>query len=141
MHSSLVIKRCTRFWTQVRILILNLSFMHHIFTVFLPIAAFTFLMSSGHVVNYKQFFICHISYLYLRNYFRSSRVSNWRSRLFCCQLTPTLYHCATEDYGHVVLLNFVYLFLNLSWIFLILNRTVCNLIILGITWVQTSYIL
>ena len=33
MHSSLVVKRCTRFWPQVLILILHLSCMHHIFTL------------------------------------------------------------------------------------------------------------
>ena len=42
--------------------------------------------------------------------------------------TLPLCHCATGDYGHVLL--FVYLYLNLNLIFLILNITVCNLTIL-----------
>ena len=60
------------------------------------------------------------------------------SGMICCLLTPTLYHCATEDYGHALL--FLYLYLNLPRMFLILNITVCNLIILCIAGVQTSYI-
>ena len=48
---SLVIKRCTRFRTQVRIRILHLSIMHHIFTLCFNQLQHLHLMSSGHVVK------------------------------------------------------------------------------------------
>ena len=140
MHSSLGIKRCTRFWMQIRIPILHSYFMHNIFTLcFKQLQHLHFLWHQVMLWILFSSFSCHISYLYLWNYLCSSWVSNWRREMICCQLTPTLYHCATEDYGHVLL--FVYLYLNLPWIFQILNITVCNLIILCITWVRTSYIL
>ena len=127
MHSSLVMKRCTRFWTQVQILILHLSFIHHIFTLcFNQLQHLHFscrqvmlwiLFSSFSYVTFLNS-ICdrRFSYLYLWNYLRWSWVSNWRCGMICCQLTPALYHCATEDYGHTLL--FVYLYLNLPLIFI-----------------------
>ena len=57
----------------------------------------TVFMSTDHILNsHLVVFECYIPYLYFRNYLRTSLVSNSRPRI-CCQLTPTLYHCATED--------------------------------------------
>ena len=58
--------------------------------------------------------ICEITYV-LR-WFRTDD-----SGMICCKLTPTLYHCATEDHGHVLLFFYI---LNLHWIFKILNINV-----------------
>ena len=110
LNSSRVIKRCTRFWTQVRILILHLSFMNHCFTLCFNQLQYLHFLSSGRVVNVISSFsyvifitsICEITYV--PRGFRSDD-----SRMICCQLTPTLYHCATEEYGHV--LSFVYIYI------------------------------
>ena len=64
LHSSLVIKRRTRFCTQVRILILNLSFMHNIFTLcFNQLQHLHFLCHQVMLWMLFSSFSCHISYL------------------------------------------------------------------------------
>ena len=84
---------------------------------------------------YVTFFtsICEITYV--PRGFRTD--DSW---MICYQLTPTLYHCATEDNGHVLL--FVYLYLNFHWFFTILCNlnSLCNLI-LCTTWFHTLYVL
>ena len=135
MHSSSVVKRRSRFWTPVRILILHLSFMPHIFTFCFN--QLQYLHFVCHQISLWMLFSSFLHVTLLSSIYEITYVPRWfrtdDSGLICCQLTPTLYHCATEDYGHVVLL--VYLYLNLPWIFLILNITVCNLIIICITWI------
>ena len=108
LHSSRVVKRCTRFWRQVRILILHLSFMNHFLTLcFNQLKYLHFLCHQVLLWRLSSSFSYAIfSYLYLSNYLRSSLVSNWRRGMICCQLTPTLYHCATKDYGHILLFVF-----------------------------------
>ena len=84
----------TRFQTQVRIQILHLSFMnylsHHVLT------NYSIYVNRSYFDCHLVAFECYIPYLYFWNYSRTSFVSNSRPRIFC-QLTPTLYHCATED--------------------------------------------
>ena len=117
LHSSRVVKRCTRFWTKDRILIEHLSFMHHIFTLcfnqlqylhFVCHQVMLWMLSSSslHVTFFTS--ICAITYV--SRGFRTD--DSW---MICFQLTLTLYHCATEDYGNVLL--FAYLYLNLPWFF------------------------
>ena len=114
LHSSRVVKWCTRFWTQVRILILNFSFMNNFFT--LCVNQLQYLYFLCHQIMLWMLFssflhvtfltsVCEIIYV---NWFRKDD-----SGMICCQFTPTLYHCATEDCGQVLL--FVYLYLH--WIF------------------------
>ena len=74
---------------------------------------FTLFTSSDHVLNgiyqflYVTFLnsICKITYVprWIRTY---------ESGMIFCQLPPTLHHCETEDYEHVLL--FEYLYLNLT---------------------------
>ena len=91
----------TRFQTQVRIQVLHLSFMnylsHHVLTnysIYVNRSYFEchLVVFESHLVVFE----CYIPYHYFWNYLRTSLVSNSRPRI-CCQLTPTLYHCATED--------------------------------------------
>ena len=91
----------TRFQTQVRIQILHLCFMkylsHHVLTNYSIYVNRSYF--ECHLVVFEchlVVFECYIPYHYFRNYLRTSLVSNSRPRI-CCQLTPTLYHCATED--------------------------------------------
>ena len=107
----------TRFQTQVRIQILHLTFMnyfsHHVLTnysfyIFLcQQNMFSMPFSSFWMLRSLPLFLKLLTYL-------DPLVSNTLPRI-CCQLTPALYHWATEDLAHVLL--FVYLCLNLVWNF------------------------
>ena len=140
MHTIRVVKRCTRFWTQVRIPILHLSFMHHIFTLcFNQLQYLHFLYHQIMLWMLFRSFLCHISYLYMWNYLRSSLVSNWWQRDDLLPIdSNTLPLCHGRLRTCIVICIFIFKF---ALIFLILNITVCNLVILCITWVQTSYML
>ena len=100
-------------WFQVRVLILHFSFMNH-FSIFRfnQLQYLYSFMSSDHVLYVIQnffnvtFLTSIIEFTYVPRWFRTD--DRWI--IFCCQLTPTLYHCATEDNGQELL--FVYLYLN-----------------------------
>ena len=86
-------------------MILHLSFMHLIFT--LCFDQLQYLRFLCHQIMLGMFFssFLHVTFLssiceitYVRRWFRTDD-----SGVLCCLLTPTLYHCATEDYGHVLL--------------------------------------
>ena len=117
LHYSRVVKRCTRFWTQVRILILHLSFMHRIFTLYFN--QLQYLHFVCHQIMLWMIFSRFLHATFLTSICEISHVPRWSrtddSWIIYCLLTTTLYHCATEDYGHVLL--FVYLYLNLPWIY------------------------
>ena len=112
-------------------------FSESIFTLgFYQLQYLYFLMSSECVLNIIQ---KYFNVTFLTSICEITCVPRWfrtHDLGICCHLTPTLYHCATKNYGHVLL--FVYLHLNMLCHFSILNITLCNLIILCITRVQTS---
>ena len=130
MHSSRVVKRLTRFWMQVWILILHLSFMPHIFT--LCFNQFQYL----HFVCHQIMLCCMLAVFYMSHFL--PLFVKLLTLLVGFELTTLDDLLSIDSNGKlrtcIVICIFIFKF-ELNFV----NSE--HLIILCITWVQTLFIL
>ena len=129
MHSSLVTKRCTRFWMQVRIQVLHLSFMHHISHYVLTNCSIyiSYVIRSCYACYLAVFHMSHFFPLFVKLLtFLVGFELTTRDDLLSID-SNTLPLCHGRLRTCIVICIFIFKF---ELIFFILTITVCNLIIL-----------